>query len=124
MVADGSLPTISAGVPEDAADGCARLDPQAVLRSSSRSFALRVRGQSMAGAGICDGDIVIGEFTPQARPGAIVVALIDGEAALKRLVQRNGQLKLISENPSYPDPVALNEVVIQGIVHTLVRRTV
>jgi repressor LexA len=93
-----------------------------VLRSNSRSFALRVRGQSMAGAGICDGDIVVGEFTPQAAPGAIVVALIDGESTLKRLVHRNGQLKLVSENPSCPDPVALNEVVIQGIVHTLVRR--
>ena len=122
MVTENSLPTVSAGTPEDVADGCARLDAQAVLRGNARSFALRVRGQSMVNAGICDGDIVVGEFTPQAQPGAVVVALIDGEVTLKRLVNRNGQLKLISENPSYPDPVALNEVVVQGIVHTLVRR--
>jgi SOS-response transcriptional repressor LexA len=104
------------------AAGCARLDAAGVLRANPRSFALRVHGQSMAGAGICDGDIVVGEFTPQARPGAVVVALIDGETALKRLVQRNGQLKLVSENPSYPDLIALSEVVIQGVVHTLIRR--
>lgn len=99
-----------------------RLDPQAVLRATSRSFALRVRGQSMAGADICDGDIVVGEFTPVAREGAIVVALVDGESTLKRVVMRNGRLQLVSENPNCPAPVPLQEVVIQGVVHTVVRR--
>jgi repressor LexA len=121
-MADIDAPVVSAGTPEEIAEGCARLDPQAVLRASARSFALRVRGQSMAGAGICDGDIVVGEFTPQARPGAVVVALIDGDSVIKRLVSRYGQLKLVSENPNCPDPVPLSEVVIQGVVHTLVRR--
>ena len=48
-------------------DGCTSLDPAAVLRIRPRSFALRVRGQSMIGAGIYDGDTVIGEFTPKHR---------------------------------------------------------
>jgi hypothetical protein len=118
----GGLPTIPAGWPEDAGDGCVRLDPVAVLRATPRSFALRVRGQSMVNASICDGDIVVGEFTPEARPGAIVVALIDGESTLKRLVIRNGRPHLVSENPNCPTFVPLSELVIQGVVHTVVRR--
>ena len=100
----------------------ARLDPIRVLRATPRSFALRVRGCSMVGAGIYDGDIVVGEFTPEARPGAIVVALIDGESALKRLVVHGGRPHLVSENPNCPDLVPLSELVIQGVVHTVVKQ--
>jgi len=107
---------------DDISDGCVRLDAAAVLRAGPRSFALRVRGCSMIGAEIYDGDIVVGEFTPEARPGAIVVALIDGESTLKRWVLRGGRPLLISENPNRPDPVPLSELVIQGVVHTVVRR--
>lgn len=118
------LPSISAGWPQEVGDGCVRLDPGLVLKASVRSFALRVRGQSMVNADIYDGDIVVGEFTPEARPGAVVVALVDGESTLKRLVGRPGRLQLVSENPSCPAPVPLNEVVIQGVVHTVVRPVV
>ncbi len=116
------LPVVPAGWPVDSQEGCVRLDAAAVLRATPRSFALRVRGQSMAGIGICDGDVVVGEFTPEARPGAIVVALIDGESVLKRLVLHQGRPYLMSENPSHPDLIPLRELVIQGVVHTLVRR--
>jgi len=114
--------TIAAGWPEDVGEGCVALDPAAVLRASRRSFALRVCGQSMIGAGICDGDMVVGEFTPEARPGAIVVALIDGESTLKRYILQHGKPYLASENPNYPDLIPLSELVIQGVVHTVVRR--
>ncbi len=117
-----SLAAISAGPPEAVPGGCVRLDAAAILRATPRSFALRVRGWSMVGAGLCDGDVVIGEFTPEARAGAIVVALIDGESTLKRLVLRQGRPQLVSENPNCLDPVPLSELVIQGVVHTLVRR--
>ncbi len=116
------LASVVAGTPEELGEGCATLDPAAVLRASRRSFALRVRGQSMVNAGICDGDIVVGDYTPEARPGAIVVALIDGESTLKRLVVQNRQPYLVSENPAYPDLIPLSELVIQGVVHTVVRR--
>lgn len=76
----------------------------------------------MVGAEIYDGDIVVGEFTPEARPGAIVVALIDGESTLKRLVTHNGRPYLASENPNCPNFVPLSELVIQGVVHTTVKR--
>jgi repressor LexA len=103
-------------------EGCVPLEPAAVLRATGRSFALRVRGQSMASAGICEGDIVIGEFGPVARPGAVVVALVDGDSVLKRLVTRQGRPQLVSENPNCPAAVPLEDVVIQGVVHTVVRR--
>jgi len=76
----------------------------------------------MANAGIYDGDLVVGEFTPEARPGAIVVALIDGESTLKRLVIHHGRPHLVSENPNWPDLTPLSELVIQGVVHTVVRK--
>ncbi len=118
----GDLPIIPAGWPEETGDGCVELDPAAVLRATPRSFALRVRGQSMVGADIYDGDIVVGEFTPEARPGAIVVALIDGESTLKRLLIHQGRPYLVSENPSCPNLTPLSELVIQGVVHAVVRR--
>ena len=116
------LPTISAGWPEDVDGGCVLLDPAAVLRAKPRSFALRVRGCSMVGANVYDGDIVVGEFTPEARSGAIVVALIDGESALKRLIMHRGRPHLKSENPNCHDLTPLSELVVQGVVHTVVHR--
>jgi repressor LexA len=116
------LATVPAGWPEQGGEGCVRFDPATLFRLSPRTFALRVRGQSMANAGICDGDVVIGEFTPEAKPGAIVVALIDGESTLKRLVMHRGRPHLAAENPNVPQLVPLTELVIQGVVHSLVRR--
>lgn len=118
------LVSIAAGWPGEMAEGCVRLDPGAVLRATPRSFALRVRGQSMVNAGIYDDDIVVGEITPVARNGAIVVALIDGESTLKRLVIERGRPYLISENPSCPAFMPLGELVVQGVVHTVIRRTI
>jgi repressor LexA len=114
--------TVLAGYPEEAEDGCVRLDAGAVLRATPRSFALRVRGDSMVEAGIRDGDIIVGDLTPQARPGAIVVALIDGASTLKRFILRDGQPVLASGNPACPEFHPLHELVIQGVVHTVVRR--
>ena len=118
------LPVVRAGWPEQVDGRCVQLDPAAVLKARPRSFALHVRGQSMVGAGICEGDIVVGEFVPAARPGAIVVALVDGESTLKRLTIKDDIPQLISENPNCPNFIPLSELVIQGVVHTLVRRIV
>ncbi len=116
------LPVIPAGWPEDVGEGCVTFDPAALFRISPRTFALRVHGPSMVNAGICDGDVGVGEFTPEARPGAIVVALVDGESTLKRLVMHHGRPHLAAENPNWPQLVPLSELVIQGVVHTLVRK--
>jgi repressor LexA len=75
-------------------------------------FALRVRGESMTGAGILPGDVVIVKKQPSAQSDEIVVALIDDEATVKRLKVNGKQIELHPENPKYeilvPPPEELN----------------
>lgn len=66
-------------------------------------YALRVNGDSMTGAGIRHGDLLLVHHTPDARPGQIVVARIDDEVTVKRYRRRGGKIVLESENPDYPD---------------------
>ncbi|HEY8966119.1 MAG TPA: LexA family transcriptional regulator, partial [Candidatus Methylacidiphilales bacterium] len=66
-----------------------------------RAFAIRVKGESMIGAGIFDGDVVVLENKP-ATNGDIVAALIDGTSTLKRLHEKRGRYYLQAENPAYP----------------------
>lgn len=91
------------------------------LRSGARTFALRVQGDSMTGAAIVDGDLVILEVREPA-DGDIVAALIDGESTLKRYVVNRGKPYLKAENPAYPDLLPARELVIQGVMVGLVRR--
>lgn len=71
-------------------------------------FALRVEGESMIGAGILPGDIVIVRQQPRARTGDIVVALVEDEATVKRLRMQRNRIELLPENPAFspivPDP--------------------
>jgi repressor LexA len=90
------------------------------IKPSSRTFALKVRGDSMTGAQISDGDLVIVEAR-EPKIGDIVAALIDGETTLKRFVTENGELFLKAENPNYPNLIPLQELVIQGVVRAVVR---
>lgn len=81
-------------------------DPQGYLpiesrRAADELLALNVEGESMVGAGILPGDVVIVRRQPTAEPGEIVVALVDGEATVKRLVRRREQWVLMPENPAY-----------------------
>ena len=90
-------------------------------RRSPQSFALRVRGDSMIDADINDGDTVIVE-PGQPKHGDIVAALIDGETTLKRLIKQGGKVFLKAENKNYPDLMPVNELVIQGLAKTVMRR--
>ena len=83
-------------------------------------FALRVRGNSMVGAGILDGDKVVVRPQSVADDGQIVVARIGDEATVKRLSRRNGQIWLLPENPTY-QPIDGSEAVIIGLVKAVVR---
>ena len=80
-------------------------------RSGDDLFGLRVRGESMTGAGILPGDIVVVRRQPAADSGDIVVALIGGEATVKRLRIRRNRVELHPENPAFepiiPDPADL-----------------
>lgn len=83
-------------------------------------FALRVRGESMIGAGILDGDIVIIRRTPSAENGDIVVALVEDEATVKRFYKEDGHYRLQPENDTM-DPIIVDSVSILGRVISLVR---
>ncbi len=83
-------------------------------------FALRVRGDSMIGAGILDGDKVVVRPQPTANDGQIVVARLGDEATVKRLSRRNGQVWLLPENPAYA-PIDGAEAELIGLVKAVVR---
>ena len=65
-------------------------------------YALKVQGDSMIGDGVLDGDVIIVRRVDEARHREMVVAIINGEATLKRLVQQGGKVELHSANPDYP----------------------
>lgn len=73
-----------------------------VVGRDGELFALRVRGESMSGAGILPGDLVIVRRQSTAEPGDVVVALVGDEATVKRLRFRQGRPELHAENPAFP----------------------
>lgn len=75
--------------------------PRKLLGDVRGCFLLRVRGDSMIGAGIMPGDIVVVRRQPVASPGEIIVALIEDEATVKRLAMQDGTPVLMPENPAY-----------------------
>ena len=83
-------------------------------------FALRVRGDSMIGAGILSGDKVVVRPQQNADHGQIVVALIEEEATVKRLSKKDGQIWLLPENDAY-SPIDGTNAQILGIVKAVVR---
>jgi repressor LexA len=83
-------------------------------------FLLHVRGDSMINAGILDGDLVLVRPQKEAPNGAIVVALVDGDATVKRFERGNGHVKLIAENPAY-EPIVTTNVSLVGVVRGVIR---
>lgn len=84
-------------------------------------FALKVRGDSMIGAAILDGDTVIIRQQQSAMHGEIVVALIDDEATVKRLYRKDGKLMLMPENDAY-SPIVSENIAILGVVKAVYRK--
>lgn len=95
--------------------------PRAFLGESSDVFALRVRGDSMTGAGIMNGDLVLVRMQTHAGDGDIVVALIDSETTIKRFFRRASGVVLKPENPAYKE-ISLSTVDILGKVVWVFRR--
>jgi repressor LexA len=83
-------------------------------------FLLHVRGDSMINAGILEGDLVLVRPQKEAPNGAIVVALVDGDATVKRFERGNGHVKLIAENPAY-EPIVTTNVSLVGVVRGVIR---
>src|SRR5256885_16167729 len=119
----GQIPAGMSSLTEQDIEGHVSLDTQSANVSKNRNtFALRVRGDSMMGAHILDGDIVILEQSKDVQNGDIVAALIDGETTLKRYVTEHGRPYLKAENPMYPNLVPARELRIQGVMVSLVRK--
>jgi repressor LexA len=119
----GQIPAGMATLTEQTIEGHVSLDTRSVNASKNgKTFALRVRGDSMIDAHIVDGDIVILEDRKDVQNGDIVAALIDGETTLKRYVTEHGRPYLKAENPLYPNLVPARELRIQGVMVSLVRK--
>lgn len=88
---------------------------------SGECFLLRVRGDSMVGAGIFDGDYLVVRKQSHAQDGDIVVARIGDEATVKRFYREGDRIRLQPENPTM-EPIYTREVVIEGKAVGLVRR--
>ena len=112
--------SVSAGFPSPADDYTEEnIDLNEHLISNPFStFFLRVKGESMINAGIKDKDLIIVDKSLIAKPGDIVIAMIDGEFTIKRLSIKNDELYLKAENHNYPDFSFKNHIDVQiwGVV--------
>nr|BAV56018.1 LexA-family transcriptional regulator [Actinomadura fulva subsp. indica] len=112
---------IAAGTPipaDEHVDGTLMLPRD--LTGRGTVFGLRVRGDSMIEAAICDGDIVVVRQQPEAHSGQIIAAMIDGEATVKVYRRRNGHVYLEPRNPAY-DIINGDSAVVLGIVVSVLR---
>ena len=112
--------SVSAGFPSPADDYTEEnIDLNEHLISNPFStFFLRVKGDSMINAGIKDRDLIIVDKSLIAKPGNIIIAMIDGEFTIKRLSIKNNELYLKAENHNYPDFRFKNHIDVQiwGVV--------
>lgn len=112
--------TISAGFPSPAdeyLEGKIDLN-QYLIPHPLATFLVRVSGNSMIGAGIHEGDLLVVDRSLEPRDGKVVIAVIDGELMVKRLRYRGNRPYLYAENPDY-SPVAITEAMefqIWGVV--------
>lgn len=113
---------IAAGAPIEALEVPDTIDIAELFDVKKAPFVLQVRGDSMIGDGINDGDYVIIEKRNTARNGEMVVALLsDGEATLKRFYREGKRIRLQPANPDM-DPIFVDQCDIQGVVIGVLRR--
>ena len=95
-----------------------------LIERKEATFFLRVSGDSMTGAGIQEGNLLVVDRSLEARHGDIVIATIDSELTIKRLDKRRGRIRLLAENPAYA-PIELQdgqELTIWGVVTSVIQR--
>lgn len=111
---------VSAGFPSPAADyEDKRLDiNEYLVRNPVSTFFFAVQGDSMEGAEIFDGDILVVDKSVRPQHGHIVVAFVNGERLVKRLFRRAGRVALVAESPNYPtlDIHEDQELEVWGVV--------
>ena len=119
------LGTVAAGEPIEAIEVRETVDvPRELVPRRGNAYVLRVRGDSMIDEQIRDGDLVVVEPREDPRDGETVVALIRGQdATLKKLQRRGRRVRLVPANPRLrPIEVPAVDVRIQGVVRALLRR--
>lgn len=114
-----------AGFPSPAQDMAVnRIDLNDILiQHPEATYFMQVKGNSMIGAGIDDGDRLIVDRSITPRHNHIVIADIDGEVTVKRLYKKNGLLKLEAENAAYADIVPLpgQQWSVWGVVTYIIK---
>jgi repressor LexA len=118
------LGVVAAGSPIEAVADREAVALPAALTGDGEHYALRVRGDSMVGDGIHDGDLVVVRRRTLARNGEMVIALVGGEVTLKRLYREgHGRIRLQPASAELrPLVVAGEDVQVQGVVVALLRR--
>lgn len=117
---------VRAGFPNPAeeAGGFALDLNEYLIKHPVSTYYLRVEGDSMTGAGITSGDLVVVDKSLQAKSGDIVVAAVDGDFTLKRLKKQGSEAWLVAENPAY-QPIPLHEATdaaLWGVVTFVIHR--
>lgn len=94
-----------------------------IKNDKESTYAMRVSGQSMINAGICEGDILVVDRSLMPKMEKIVVACVDGEFTVKRLRKRSGKYFLCAENPAYKDIDISQcfETAIWGVVTNIIK---
>ena len=117
---------ISAGFPSPADDfkeTRISLDRE-LVKNKEATFYARVSGDSMVGAGLDDGDLLVIDRSLNPENGKIAVCLVDGEFTVKRIKKEKNKLYLIAENKKYK-PIELreeNELIIWGVVKYVIKK--
>ena len=93
-----------------------------LIENKEATYILKVKGDSMIGAGIREGDLVIVERTNAPRVGDIVIAEVDGEWTMKYLRKRGETLYLAAANPRYKPIVPKEELKVVAVVTAVVRK--
>lgn len=117
---------VKAGFPSPADDYVeAFLDlNEHLIEHKEATFFVQASGDSMTGAGIQEGNLLVVDRALEAQHGDVVIAVIDGELTVKRLDKRRGRIRLIAENPAY-EPIELKdgqELSIWGVVTSVIQR--
>lgn len=118
------LGTIAAGFPSPAEEELVdtlSLD-DLLIQNREATFLLKVSGDSMSGAGILPGDLVLVDKGQPPKTGDIVIAEVDGEWTMKYLKKRGENVALIAANPKYKPIRPMNELKIAGVVTAVVRK--
>ncbi|MDK9725203.1 MAG: transcriptional repressor LexA [Sterolibacteriaceae bacterium MAG5] len=114
--------SVAAGSPILAVENqLGRIQLDSALFSPKADYLLKVRGNSMTGAGILDGDLLAVHKTSEARNGQIVVARLGDEVTVKRLHRKGSRVELIAENPDYAPIVVEGTLDIEGLAVGLIR---